>query len=199
MTVEIEKRWFSSEFIIREEYLFAREHEKFDQYLNYVDTQIKQGQPFEIIDGNNLKFTKGVFDKLFNADGEGSENVLVVSVIGPQSSGKSLLLNTLFGAQFLSSAGRCTRGIYGSLLNIQTTGPFSNSKYKKILLLDSEGIQSTEKRDPQFDKRIVFYVLCVSHVVLICNKGEMNSQMQEMIKLATYSISKLRERIIQQP
>jgi len=30
MTVEIEKRWFSSEFIIREEYLYAREHEKFD-------------------------------------------------------------------------------------------------------------------------------------------------------------------------
>jgi predicted GTPase len=40
-------------------------------------------------------------------------------VIGPQSSGKSLLLNTLFGAQFLSSAGRCTRGIYGCLIDIK--------------------------------------------------------------------------------
>ena len=87
-----------------------------------------------------------MFDKLFNPDGEGNENILVVSVIGPQSSGKSLLLNTLFGAQFLSSAGRCTRGIYGSLLNIKDSN--SGSKYKKILLLDSEGIQSTEKRDP---------------------------------------------------
>ena len=82
-TAEIEKRWFSSEFIIREEYIQGREQDHFDSYLKYVITQIQQGQPFEIIDGNNLKFTRGVFDKLFNPDGEGSEEVLVVSVIGP--------------------------------------------------------------------------------------------------------------------
>lgn len=116
ITANIESRWFSSEFIIREEYIFGQERESFGNYLNIVATQIEQGQPFEIIDGNNLKFVRGVFDKLFNVDKEGNEEVLVVSVIGPQSSGKSLLLNTLFGAQFMSSAGRCTRGIYGSLL-----------------------------------------------------------------------------------
>ena len=47
--------------------------------------------------------------------------------------------------------------------------------YKKILLLDTEGIQSSEARDDRFDKRIVFYILCVSQVVLICNRGEMNN------------------------
>ena len=47
--------------------------------------------------------------------------------------------------------------------------------YQKILLLDTEGIQASEARDERFDKRIVFYILCISHVVLICNKGEMNS------------------------
>ena len=51
--------------------------------MNYVTIQIEQGQPFEIIDGNNLKFTRGVFDKLLNPDGEGKDEVLVVSVIGP--------------------------------------------------------------------------------------------------------------------
>ncbi len=62
-------------------------------------------------------------------------------------------------------------------------------RYKKILLLDSEGIQSAEARDDKFDKRIVLYILCVSHVVLICNKGEMNKQMSEIIKIATDAIS----------
>ncbi len=90
----------------------------------------------------------------------------------------------------MSSAGRCTRGIYGSLLQIKSDD--YGTKYKKILLLDSEGIQSTEKKDEKFDKRIVFYTLCVSHVVLICNKGEMNREMQEMIKLATDAISSLK-------
>jgi ABC-type lipoprotein export system ATPase subunit len=58
-------------------------------------------------------------------------------VIGPQSSGKSLLLNILFGTQFLSSAGRCTRGVYGSILELKET---PGLRYKKILLLDTEGI-----------------------------------------------------------
>ena len=107
----------------------------------------------------------------------------MVSVIGPQSSGKSLLLNTLFGAQFLSSAGRCTRGIYGCLIDIKCD--IKKTHFKKILILDSEGIQSTEALDEAFDKRVVFYILCVSHVVLICNKGEMNKNMEDTIKLAT--------------
>jgi hypothetical protein len=38
--------------------------------------------------------------------------------------------------------------------------------------------------------------MCVSHVVLICNKGEMNKQMAEIIKLATDAISNLKEAVI---
>jgi hypothetical protein len=33
-------------------------------------------------------------------DFENEDEIIVISVIGPQSLGKSLLLNTLFGAQF---------------------------------------------------------------------------------------------------
>jgi pantothenate kinase-related protein Tda10 len=58
--------------------------------------QISQGQPFEIIDGNNLQFIKEVYQRIL-IDKMQDDNILVVSVIGPQSSGKSLLLNTLFG------------------------------------------------------------------------------------------------------
>ena len=54
-----------------------------------------------------------------------------------------------------------------------------------MLILDSEGIQSTEALNEAFDKRVVFYILCVSHIVLICNKGEMNKNMEDTIKLAT--------------
>jgi GTPase Era involved in 16S rRNA processing len=125
------------------------------------------------------------------------DNILVVSVIGPQSSGKSLLLNTLFGTQFLSSAGRCTRGIYGCLIDIKIMRNGTN--YNKILILDTEGIQSTEAPDEGFDRRVVFYVLCVSHIVLICNKQEMNKNMEDIIKLASDCFLKARENIDMQP
>ena len=45
-----------------------------------------------------------------------NSRVLVISVLGPQSSGKSTLLNYMFGCLFATSAGRCTKGIYGSII-----------------------------------------------------------------------------------
>jgi hypothetical protein len=64
-------------------------------------------------------------------------------VIGPSDSGKSLILNSIFGTEFLSANGRCTRGVYGSLIDVN----FENApKYKKILILDSEGTQTADTK-----------------------------------------------------
>ena len=158
--------------------------------------QISYGQPFEIIDGDNLRFISGVYQKISNFD-ELNDEILVISVIGPQSSGKSLLLNTLFGAQFQSSAGRCTKGVYGCLIDIRQKDQFQN--YKKILILDTEGIQNAENKDKGFDNRIVFYILCISHIVLVCNKGEMNTQMQEMMKIAVFALSQFKGLVSNMP
>ena len=40
----------------------------------------------------------------------GNKRVLVLSVLGLQSSGKSTLLNSMFNLKFLVSDGRCTKG-----------------------------------------------------------------------------------------
>jgi predicted GTPase len=109
---------------------------------------------------------------------------LVLSVVGPQSSGKSLLLNTLFGVNFLSSAGRCTRGVYGCLINIK-----NSAKYKQILLLDTEGINSAEANDDSYDKRVIFYALSVSHIVLICNLKDITKDMIDILRLAKDNIN----------
>lgn len=146
-----------------------------------------------MIDGNNLQFVSNVLSNVdMNSERDG---ILVICAMGPQSSGKSLVLNTLFGLQFYSSAARCTRGVYGSLISID---PSSNAyaKYKKILILDSEGIDSMEGRDESFDKRIIFYLLSVSHIALICNHNEMNSQTLNKLKVAGDSIANLRGTII---
>eukprot|EP00347_Sterkiella_histriomuscorum_P024480 403330967 len=196
ITNDIEKKSFSYEYIIRELYLLgqyrANDNEKTKyrrQYNELCYQLIDNTQPFEVIDGNNLSFVSDVYEDLFKNH---NDEVFVVSVIGPQSSGKSLLLNFLFGTQFQSSEGRCTKGVYGAIINVKTEG----NKKRRILILDTEGIQAAEARDDRFDRRIVFYTLCVSHVVLICNRGEMNNQMAEILKLAAESISNLKENII---
>ena len=61
--------------------------------------------------------------------------------MGVQSSGKSTLLNTMFGVQLRTSVGQCTRGVNIQLLPVQ-----GRPEYDYILLLDMEGTRSPEYR-----------------------------------------------------
>ncbi len=64
---------------------------------------------------------------------------MVISIIGSQSSGKSTLLNFLFGCSFLSSEGRCTSGVYMSYFKVEGQNiPGCDG----ILVLDTEGLFS---------------------------------------------------------
>ena len=67
--------------------------------------------------------------------------MFVVAVVGPQSSGKSTLMNYTFGTQFFTSVGRCTKGIYFTIQKMLS----DDGKEQWLLLLDSEGILSSEK------------------------------------------------------
>ncbi len=93
-----------------------------------------------------------------------NENLFVLSIFGPQSCGKSLMLNKIFGTSFLSASGRCTKGVYYSIIRYK-----NEETVKKILVLDTEGIESIEGKDAVFDKRLIYYAIGVSHAVLICN------------------------------
>ena len=75
----------------------------------------------------------------------------ILSVIGPQSSAKSTLMNYLFGCGFATRAGRCTKGFYASLLE-DSTG-------RLLLVLDSEGLLSIEARDPVFDQQVALMAM----------------------------------------
>ena len=74
---------------------------------------IGNGEAFELIDGENLEF-KGQFLKTVMQQAC-KDKVIVVAVIGPQSTGKSTLMNYVFGTQFFTAAGRCTSGVYFTL------------------------------------------------------------------------------------
>lgn len=63
------------------------------------------------MDGDLLEMPRVLMKKLFEND---TDKALVITILGPQSSGKSTLLNFLFGCDFATSIGRCTRGVYGT-------------------------------------------------------------------------------------
>jgi hypothetical protein len=78
----------------------------------------------------------------------------------------------MFGCLFATSTGRCTKGIYGSIMTLE-----GNKDYDLLFIIDSEGLQSSEKSDKEFDRKITCFILSVSHIVLINVKGEVHSPM----------------------
>jgi hypothetical protein len=63
------------------------------------------------------------------------------------------------------SAGRCTNGLYASLL--QTDFP----KAKDCLVLDSEGLLSIERSDEHFDRMLTIFAMSLSNIMIINVNG----------------------------
>ncbi|CAF2083948.1 unnamed protein product [Rotaria magnacalcarata] len=157
------------------------------QYYEYI----KAGFPFEIVDGDNFYFQ---YSFLVNAlEPFRDHRTLVISVIGPQNSGKSTLLNYMFGSLFDVRDGRCTRGIYGSLVKTNRTD------FEYIMLIDTEGLLGVEREDPEYDRRIVLFCLAVSHLVIVNMVGEVSTTLQTMLTLCTDSLEKIGVTRIPQP
>ncbi len=122
------------------------------------------------------------------------KRVFVLSVMGVQSSGKSTLLNTMFGIRMRTSVGQCTRGVNMQLLAVE-----GRPEYDYILLLDTEGTRSpeyhglagSEKRDNQ----MATLSILLSDATIIVIPGENDAAVKEIlpIVLMAYQGSQLAE------
>ena len=178
----------------------------FETFSSNFSNHVERGEPFELIDGDNLRFFNQDINILLSKfyDEQFYQNTkiankqrppIVVSIFGPQSSGKSTLLNYCFGCKFLTSAGRCTKGIYASLSKLSQ--PINNSDH--FLILDTEGLDAIEKGKTiqdtsciHFDRTMVLFCLAVSQVVIINVKGDIGEEMRNLLQICAYSLNKLK-------
>ena len=143
-----------------------------DKYIELVkqgfSIHFLRGRPFKL----ESRFLEMVFEKLKH------ENIFVLTVIGQQSSGKSLLLNALFGCDFRSSVGRCTTGIY-----------MNYAKYKgnTIIILDTEGLQSLDAVNKAFDNQMTAMAVFSSQLVIINHKNEIDPNLENLLGIAFYA------------
>ena len=158
-----------------------------DSYTEFI----LNGFPFEIIDGDNFYCQHNFLQEIIQRFTK--DRILVISVVGPQNSGKSTLLNYMFGTLFDVRDGRCTRGIYGSLVKANVPG------IDYILLIDTEGLLSVEKADKEYDRRLVLFCLGISHLVLVNMVGDVNETMKDMLTLCADSLKQINVTTIPQP
>ena len=114
------------------------------------------------------------------------DNVKVLSIFGPQSSGKSTLLNYLFGAQFAVSAGRCTRGMNISYVNTNYAG------HTGVLIIDTEGFLAVERGDRHFDVQMALLSIACSNTVMINIAKNIDEPMCNILSVAIFCLHRLR-------
>ncbi|XP_076864055.1 interferon-induced very large GTPase 1-like [Brachyhypopomus gauderio] len=157
------------------------------------------GYPLELMDGDAghvpLVWVSAVLDELIKILGD--QGVFVLSVLGIQSSGKSTMLNAMFGLQFAVSAGRCTRGAFMQLVKVSEEMK-AELKFDYILVVDTEGLQSpesTRKSTIRHDNELATFAIVLGNMTLINIFGESPAEIQDIFQITVHiflKINKLR-------
>ncbi|KAA0706567.1 Interferon-induced very large GTPase 1 [Triplophysa tibetana] len=155
------------------------------------------GFPLELMDGDAahvpLMWVSAVLDELIKNLGD--QRVFVLSVLGIQSSGKSTLLNAMFGLEFAVSAGRCTRGAFMQLLKVSEDIKHQ-LKFDYILVVDTEGLRAPELDGSSIrsrDNELATFVVGLGNLTLINIFGENPSDMKEILQIVVQAFLRMKE------
>ncbi|XP_053707478.1 up-regulator of cell proliferation-like [Synchiropus splendidus] len=154
------------------------------------------GYPLELLDGeaSNIpqRWISHVLMELHQKVG-GRSRLLVLTVLGVQSSGKSTLLNTMFGVRFPVSSGRCTRGAYMLFLKV---GEDMQCGFDFILLIDTEGLKSPElaQLDDSYehDNQLATFVIGLSDITIINIAMENATEMKDILQIAVHAFLRMK-------
>ncbi|XP_065258062.1 interferon-induced very large GTPase 1-like [Emys orbicularis] len=155
------------------------------------------GYPIELMDGDAsyvpLKWVGAVFDSLIEKLGD--RKVFVLSVLGIQSTGKSTLLNAMFGLQFSVSAGRCTRGAFMQLIKVDENLQ-KDLNFDYILVIDTEGLRAIERANKlslNHDNELATFVIGIGNMTVINIFGENPSEMQDILQIAVQAFLRMKK------
>jgi hypothetical protein len=150
----------------------------------FAAQHLLDGFSLELMDGDagmmNLAWIRGVLKELHQE--LGAARLMVLSVMGVQSSGKSTLLNYMFGVRLRASVSRCTRGVSIQLLKCE-----GRDEYEYVLLLDTEGIRAPEyigTEDSVWrDNRMATFAILPADATIILTKGESTTTINEILPI----------------
>ena len=153
------------------------------------------GYPLEVMDGDAahvpVKWIQAVIKEV--AETLDDPQLFVLSVLGLQSTGKSTMLNTVFGLQFNVSAGRCTRGAFMQLLPVDETIKAA-TKYSYVLVIDTEGLRTPELDSAQtrkHDNELATFIIGLANVTFINISGEVAGDLDDILQTTVHAFLRM--------
>ncbi|KAJ8261614.1 hypothetical protein GJAV_G00156300 [Gymnothorax javanicus] len=160
---------------------------------------LQEGFPLELVDGDAsnipLQWVTQVLKELDHLT-QYKCKIRVITVLGVQSTGKSTLLNTMFGVQFAVSSGRCTRGAFMLLIRVK-------EDFKEqlgcdyIMVIDTEGLKSAElaQLDGSYehDNELATLVVGLSDITIINLAMENAAEMKDILQIVVHAFLRMKE------
>ena len=162
-----------------------------EDFPSIVASLILNGAPIELMNGDTSCIPLVWLNSVFSCLQKKLQNgrVLVLGVVGARSSGKSTMLNAMFGLEFNVGTGICTQGVHAQLVKVNRR----EYPFEHILVLDTEGLQAPELAisDYQRGNEISAFVLALSDISVINIKGENTADMLDMWHTVAQALIKL--------
>ena len=152
-----------------------------------------RGHSLELLDGevNHVptRWVKRVLESLSVKVGR-DKTLFVIAVVGVQSSGKSTLLNTMFGQHLAVSSARCTRGVLMQLVSVVT--PKAGFDY--IVLLDTEGLSNTQQDSETMrnhDNELATFVVGLSDLTIVNISMEAINEVRNILQITLLALIRM--------
>ncbi|XP_066486485.1 interferon-induced very large GTPase 1-like [Tiliqua scincoides] len=157
------------------------------------------GFPIELVDGDAsnipLQWVTDVLTELHSKLG-GKSRMQVITVLGIQSTGKSTLLNTMFGLQYAVGSGRCTRGAFMTLLRV-AKGFQQELGCDFILVIDTEGLKAPElaklEDSYEHDNELATLVIGLSDITIVNLAVENITEMKDILQIVVHAFLRMEE------
>uniref|UniRef100_A0A8C8INU0 VLIG-type G domain-containing protein n=2 Tax=Oncorhynchus tshawytscha TaxID=74940 RepID=A0A8C8INU0_ONCTS len=178
----------------------SSETQKYVQGLPGICAQLMlDGFPLELMDGDAsnipMMWISDVLQELHSLTMSNSK-IRVVSVLGVQSTGKSTLLNTMFGVQFAVSSGRCTRGAFMQLIKVKEE--FRDElKCDFIMVIDTEGLKGLQSThltgNYQHDNELATLLVGLSDISIVNIAMENTTDMKDTMQIVAHAFLRMKE------
>ncbi|XP_068120909.1 interferon-induced very large GTPase 1-like isoform X2 [Hyperolius riggenbachi] len=192
-------QFYEAECSMIKEKTLSEKTAKFTRLPGLAADLMLEGFPLELMDGDAsnipILWIKDILTQL-NIKTGNKCRLRVITVLGVQSTGKSTLLNTMFGLQFPVASGRCTRGAFMTLLKVK-----ENSQKEMgcdfIMVIDTEGLKAPElaslEGSYEHDNELATLVVGLSDVTIVNMAMENTTEMKDILQIVVHAFLRMKE------